>query len=267
MSISVGPGPTTSSIRGSSSRSRRTFLSARSCRRISFRWFACRPNFFQDGNFEGLLPKDQKVHATGEGKKAPRFLAKGEFLLASDWTGNVKTVDEIIKPKPSQVIFSLPVTPDTNFGKLLQPGTFVTVSGGFGSDTRSKAMSNAMEVIPCIQVRAIDGSFEAIGDKPRAIKTVQIVVSREQALQLQRIRTELRPTQFFTVEPVGQPEKVTDDPVITKEVLQLIKVRDAQKVDEPPSKAGRLCRRRRRRCRRCRCRNLSPVRNLSRLCE
>jgi Flp pilus assembly protein CpaB len=185
-----------------------------------------------DGDFTAALTWDQMVNV--EKKQARRTFYKGEFLLANDITIGATSLTDILKLKPGQTLVSIPVSADTNFGRLLQPGVFVSVSGGFNVDPNPKMVKiDIKEVIPCVQIKAIDGSLDAVTDsKARSIKTIQVVVRNEiknnQAMQLQAIIQELRPTKAFSIAIMPQPEQVTDDCVINPAVLTLVRNRAAE---------------------------------------
>jgi hypothetical protein len=188
----------------------------------------------KDGNFTGMMEWEAR-HTIAQ-KRSPRRLAKGEFILTNEWLSNSKSVEEAFNLRPGYVVCSLPVSPDVMFGKIFQPGVFVSVKGTFNVSTTKTPQLEPRDIIQCVQARAIDGSFDAAGDKPRVVKTIEIIVKKEQSLQLKAIGLALQPTKSFSIEIVGQPERPMEDCVIEPDVLKLIASKATPKIDDTAPK-------------------------------
>jgi len=167
------------------------------------------------------------------GRKAPRNMAPGEFLLFYEF--KEEGAGEITHIPKGYELVTIPINTDNPFGQQLQPGGYVNIRGEFevGSDPK-KSEVRVMTVMENVQVKALGGSAEPVAQRARTYDNIQIMVRSSQAKQLLEIQRFLK-TKRFALGVTSQPDSAAVEPEISKEVLNLIeKPRTAAAPALPP---------------------------------
>jgi Flp pilus assembly protein CpaB len=154
------------------------------------------------------------------GRKAPRNMAAGEFLLFYEF--KEEGAGEITHISKGYELVTIPINADNPFGQQLQPGGYVNIRGEFevGSDPK-KSEVKVMTVLENVQVKALGGSAEPVAQRARNYDNIQIMVRSTQAKQLLEVQRFLK-TKRFALGVTSQPDGSAVEPEISKEVLNLI---------------------------------------------
>jgi Flp pilus assembly protein CpaB len=177
------------------------------------------PRPFLEALKRAIELKDKESLAIG--KRAPRRMYEGEFLFAPDFLPRGE--EEILaKPPAGYVMVTIPVDPGASLGPQLQPGAFVNIYGDFNvsGDERRKDIK-ILPVIDNVMVKALEGSAKAVSEKNRSYNNIQIVVRESQARELMQIQRAVE-SKHFTIALAHQPEGTAPEPVVGKDVLDLV---------------------------------------------
>jgi hypothetical protein len=175
------------------------------------------PQLLKDGLFATAVERKDALTEIVK-KPAPRNYWKGEFLFYGDT--NPAIGRGIFQPSKGHQMADIPVATS---GRLIQSGTYVSISGDFNIDPDPKKQSiKFLTVIPCVKIAYIDGDVSGAVAKGKTVESIQFVVKDELVKKLDDLKSKLV-SRKFTIHTTALPEPPDAEPMLAKEADDFLK--------------------------------------------